>query len=628
MINLKRVAACLALGLLVSACQSSIEQPQITKYTIEQFMDTTSITGSSFSPDESEILVSSDATGVYNAYAIPVTGGEARPLTESSESVWVLSFFPNDRRILYLSDQGGNEIYHIHLRSEDGSTRDLTPYEGARSLFYDWSYDEQSFYLGSNRRDPKFMDIYEMQTETLQPQLVYENVGGYNFAAVSNDERYFAFSKTITEHNSDMYLYDRTTGELKHLSPHEGDINFEPQAFSHDSKSLFYLTNEGSEFSYLKQYGIASGESKSVAEADWDILYAYFSRSGRYRVLAINNDAQTQIRVRDTTTNQDLQLPDLPDADIRSVEISRSENLMSFYLNGSRAPNNLYVFDIATGEQRKLTDTLSPEIDSRELVDAEVVRYQALDGLQIPALLYKPHQANSQNKVPALVWVHGGPGGQSRIGYSDLMQYLVNHGYAVLAVNNRGSSGYGKTFFGMDDRKHGQADLDDCVAAKDYMASLDYVEGDKVGIIGGSYGGYMVLAGLAFRPDAFDVGVDIFGVSNWVRTLKSVPPWWEAFREALYRELGNPETDEEYLVSISPLFHAHKIRKPLIVLQGANDPRVLKAESDEIVEAVKKNGVPVEYLVFEDEGHGFVKTANQARGYKAILDFLERHLKH
>jgi dipeptidyl aminopeptidase/acylaminoacyl peptidase len=197
----------------------------------------------------------------------------------------------------------------------------------------------------------------------------------------------------------------------------------------------------------------------------------------------------------------------------------------------------------------------------------------------------------------------------------------------IYAINNRGSSGYGKTFFKMDDRKHGEADLDDCVAAKQMLINTGYVDPEKVGIIGASYGGYIVLAALAFRPDTFAVGVDVFGVANWIRTLESFPPYWESFRQALYAEIGDPSKDREALERKSPLFHPEGIRMPLMVLQGANDPRVLKIESDEIVAAVKKNGVPVEYVVFEDEGHGFVKKVNEQRGYKAILDFLDQHLK-
>jgi dipeptidyl aminopeptidase/acylaminoacyl peptidase len=204
----------------------------------------------------------------------------------------------------------------------------------------------------------------------------------------------------------------------------------------------------------------------------------------------------------------------------------------------------------------------------------------------------------------------------------------VNHGYAILAVNNRGSSGYGKTFYSLDDQRHGEDDLMDCVKAKDYLEGLGYIDMEKVGIMGGSYGGYMVMAALAFQPEEFDVGVNIFGVTNWLRTLKSIPSWWEAQRNALYKELGDPFTEDSIrLHKISPLFHAQHVTKPLIVLQGANDPRVLQIESDEMVAAVKENGVPVEYVIFDDEGHGFRKKENQISGYGKVLEFLDQYLK-
>jgi dipeptidyl aminopeptidase/acylaminoacyl peptidase len=229
--------------------------------------------------------------------------------------------------------------------------------------------------------------------------------------------------------------------------------------------------------------------------------------------------------------------------------------------------------------------------------------------------------------APALVMVHGGPGGQAMVGYSPLKQALVNHGYVLLDINNRGSSGYGKTFYKMDDRQHGEADLGDVVASKEMLAATGYVDTTRIGIIGGSYGGYMVLAALTLAPDEFAVGVDLFGISNWLRTLTSIPPWWEAFRQALYQEMGDPATDSVRLHRISPLFNAGNIRAPLMVLQGANDPRVLQVESDEIVAAARANGVPVEYIVFPDEGHGFVKKDNEIRGYTAILAFLDTHLR-
>jgi dipeptidyl aminopeptidase/acylaminoacyl peptidase len=624
----KKIISLILLVALVSfACKKSDYQ-EVKQYSIEQFMNTVSIRGSSFSADETKILFSSNQTGIYNAFTIPIQGDKPTQITKSEDdAIFALSFFPDDNRILYSSDKGGNEINHIYLLYEDGTAKDLTPDEKAKSQFYGWSFDEKSFFYGSNKRDQRFFDIYEMDIETFTPKMVYQNDAGYDLGSISRDKHYFAFVKSITMSNSEMYLYDRETEELKHLSPHEDDVNFSPQTFSTDSKSLYYLTDENSEFTYLKRYDIETGRSDIIEQADWDIWYSYFSRNGKYRVTGINEDARTVITVYETDINQPIPLPEFPGGNITSVNISKSERLMTFYFNGSKSPNNLYIFNFETEKYAKLTDTMNPEIGQEDLITAEVVRYKSFDGLEIPAVYYKPHHIEPGEKAPALVMVHGGPGGQARTGYNPLVQFLANHGYVVIDVNNRGSSGYGKTFFKMDDKKHGDVDLDDCVEAKKFLIATGYVDENKIGIIGGSYGGYMVLAALTFRPDAFAVGVDLFGISNWVRTLESIPPWWEAFKKALYEELGNPETELEYLRSISPLFHSEKIIKPLMVLQGANDPRVLKVESDEIVEAVKKNNVPVEYIIFDDEGHGFVKKENQIKGFKAVLKFLEKYLK-
>ncbi len=624
-----RKTACLMVifSLIFFACKKT-EYREVNQYTIEQFMDTVSIGGSSFSHGEKTILFSSNKTGIYNAFTIPVEGGEPTQLTYSEDdAIFALSFFPEDNRILYSSDKGGNEINHIYLRDEDGTVRDLTPEEKEKASFYSWAFDQKSFFYRSNKRDPRFFDIYEMDIETFTPKMIYQNDAGYELASISRDKKYFALFKAITTNNSDMYLYDRKTKEMKHLSPHEGDVQYQPQTFSPDSKNLYYLTDEDSEFTYLKRYDIEAGQKDTVEQYDWDIWYTYFSRNGKYRVVGINEDARTVIKVYDTSTNQPLKLPELPGGNISSVNISKSEKIMAFYFNGSRSPNNLFVYNFDSGVNAQLTDTMNPEIDPEDLVEAEVVHYKSFDGLDIPGIYYKPHNINPREKVPALIMVHGGPGGQARKGYRSIQQYLVNHGYALIDVNNRGSSGYGKTFFKMDDKKHGEVDLDDCVWAKKYLISTGYIDPDKIGIIGGSYGGYMVLAGLTFRPDEFAVGVDLFGISNWARTMQSIPPWWESFKDALYAEMGNPETDLEYFRRISPLFHADNIQKPLMVLQGANDPRVLKVESDEIVEAVKKKGIPVEYIIFDDEGHGFLNKENQITAYKAILDFLNKYLR-
>jgi dipeptidyl aminopeptidase/acylaminoacyl peptidase len=468
-----------------------------------------------------------------------------------------------------------------------------------------------------------------MPIDSFNPSLVYKDETGYGFGAISDDKKYIALKKSGgSQADSDIYLYNAATKELKNITSHTGDMANNAQTFDLSSKYLYYLTDSGSEFSYVARYDLATGKSEVVEKAPWDIAYTYFSQNGKYRVTAVNEDGRTRIKIYETATGKLVSLPQLPNADITGVNISRSEKMMAFYLNGDRSPSNLYVYDFGTKKATKLTDSLNPEINPADLVDSQVIRYKSFDGVQIPSILYKPKQASAQNKVPAVVLVHGGPGGQTRVGYSALTQYLVNHGYVILGVNNRGSSGYGKTFFTADDGKHGREPLWDCVEAKKYLASLGYVDEKKIGIMGGSYGGYMTLAALAFKPEEFAVGVDLFGVANWVRTLKSIPPYWESFRKSFHREIGDPEKDLENLKAISPLFHADKIVKPLIVLQGANDPRVIKPESDEIVENIKKRNGVVEYVLFDNEGHGFTKKANEIKAYKSILDFLDRYLKN
>ncbi|HVR42107.1 MAG TPA: S9 family peptidase [Thermoanaerobaculia bacterium] len=622
-----------AIAVVALACSTTApapepSAPEIPLYTIEQFLDTDNYRGASFSPDGRKILVASDLSGIYNAYAIPVAGGDPVTLTRSTtDSIFTEAYFPHDERFLYRSDEGGNELDHLYVRELDGSVRDLTPGAKLKAGFLDWSGDRRSFHAITNERDPRFFDVYAYDAASYEREMLFRNDEGYDGFTISRDGRWLAMTRTIDNANTDLVLHDLRSGSTRVASPaHEGDANFTPQEFGPDDRSLYYVSDAGSEFAYLARLDVETGETAVILDPPWDVMYAEVSADGRYLVAGINDDGRTELRILELDGYSPVRLPPLPEADITGVEFASDGGRMAFYASSSRMPRDLFVAPVRGGEPRRLTRSLNPAIDPDALVEGEVVRFASFDGVTIPGILYRPKQASAADPAPALVWVHGGPGGQSRLGYSALIQYLVNHGYAIHAINNRGSSGYGKTFFHMDDRAHGEGDLDDVVASRGMLAGREWIDGDRVGVIGGSYGGFMVLAAMAFRPDAFEVGVDIFGVSNWVRTLQSIPPWWESFRAYLVKEMGDFE-DTEYLESISPLFHADRIRRPLIVLQGANDPRVLKVESDEIVEAVRANGVPVEYVVFDDEGHGFRKKENQERGYRAILEFLDEHLK-
>jgi dipeptidyl aminopeptidase/acylaminoacyl peptidase len=622
----------LCLLVLIFSCKedktkAAMVDREIKQYTIEQFMDNEAVGGGSFSSDNTNLLVTSNRSGIYNIYTIPTTGGEMTAITQSdSTSIRAQSYFPKDNRMLFSADGNGDEINHLFVRELNGTVKDITPVKGAKANFYGWSEDDKYLYFGSNKRNPRYFDTYKMSIDDYTSEMIYQDDSGLSFSGMSNDENYFALSKSLNTNDSDLFLYNVTTKETTKVNKNQSGNSSE--AFSKDNSTFYYTTDDGSEFAYLMSYNLETHEKKKVLEKSWDILGAGFTAQGTYMVIYVNDDGKNAIDVFDAKTMTPIELPDFGDKSITSVRFNDDESWMRMYVGGSNSPSDLYTYNLETKEQHKLTNVLNDEIDADDLVTAKVVRYKSFDGTVIPAIYYLPKQASAENKVPAMVWVHGGPGGQTRQGFSSLIQYMVNHGYAVLAVNNRGSSGYGKTFYQMDDLNHGEKDLQDCVEGKNWLATQSEIDGDKIGIIGGSYGGYMTMAALTYTPEEFDVGVNLFGVTNWMRTLKSIPPYWESMREALYLELGDPfSADSVRLKQISPLFHTDKVTKPLIVLQGAQDPRVLQVESDEIVAGVRKNGVPVEYVLFEDEGHGFVKKENQIESYSRILKFLDIYLK-
>jgi len=624
LILLKSNFVLIALFLFSASCTKT-NSP--SKYSIKQFYQNNRIGGGAFSNDETKLLVSSDESGIFNIYEIDISSGEKTQKTFSKkESFFAIDYLPGSNQILYSADKGGDELSHIFLMNEDGAITDLTSGENEKASFAGWSKDKKSMYYTSNKRNPQFFDFYKMNIDTWESEMLYQNDNGINISNMSEDEVWFAFSQTITTSENKLFLTNRLNNSTIELSKDSG--SYGASGFSKNNKYFFFVTDVGKEFSYLVKYEIKTGEEEVIFQTNWDVMYSYLSENEKYRVIAINEDGKNTLFIKDLVNNSDVYFPEIPDGDIKGVRFSESEKKIRLTIGTSKSPNNIYVYDLSNKELRKLTETLNPEINVKDMVAAKVIRYSSFDGLEIPAIYYKPLIATKRNKVPALVWVHGGPGGQSRTGYSSLIQYLVNHGYAILAVNNRGSSGYGKTFYKMDDLNHGDKDLKDCIWGKKWLQDQDYIDAEKIGIIGGSYGGYMTMAAMTFTPDEFKVGVNIFGVTNWLRTLKSIPPYWESFRNALYKEMGDPTTaDSIRLYEISPVFHSEKVKNPVMVLQGANDPRVLKIESDEIVEGIKANGITVEYVVFDDEGHGFRKKENEIEAYGKILSFLETYLK-
>ena len=602
------------------------------RYTAAQFFETTSYglpsaDGIAFSRDGRNLLMSSDASGVFNAWMLPVAGGDPVPVTTSTgNATFAASFFPADDRVLFTADEGGNELTHVFVRAQDGTIRDLTPGARHKSSFLGWSDDGRSFFVSTNERNPQMFDVYAYDADDYDRRMIFQNEG-YVLGDLSRDGRSLALVKAHSSANSDIYLASiGSTSEPRLITEHQGNVEYDIHGFTPDGRSLIYGTNETSEFSQAWSFDLATGEKRPLIAADWDVMFVSHSPSGRYRVHALNEDASTRLTITDVHSGRPVMLRGIPEGNPGSVRFNRDETAIAFTVASDTSPNDIFVADLGSGQARRLTEALNPAIDERELVEGTVARFRSYDGLEIPGILYRPREASATRPVPAIVWVHGGPGGQSRRGYSPVIQHLVNNGYAVYAINNRGSSGYGKTFYHLDDRKHGNVDLKDVVASRAWLAGHDWIS-ERIAVVGGSYGGYMTAAALTFYPDVFDAGVNIFGVTNWVRTLSSIPAWWGAQRTALFDEMGDPEVDGNRHRAISPLFHAKQIRKPMLVVQGANDPRVLQVESDELVAAARANGVPVEYVLFPDEGHGFLRKQNRITASEAYLKFLNEHLR-
>ena len=418
--------------------QANAPRRPFKQYTIEQFLDTTSVFGASFSADESRILFSSNKTGIWNAYTVPITGGAWTPVTKSTkDSTYAVSFFPRDNRVLITRDQGGNELNHVYVLTEDGRERDLTPGDKLKAQFVSWTHDGSAFYIGSNERDPKFFDVYRYDTNTYARTMFFENEDGYLPSGVSDDGKWVSLAKPNTTNDSDIYLWNAATKATTHVSNHTGQVNYDPMGFDPASTYLYFVTDAGGEFAALKRYALADGRIEDVQSAQWDIVSSRFSHNGKYRATVINRDGRPIVSVVDTATSSPVPLPAVPSAGVSSVRFSRSETKLAVLVNGDRSPNNLYMLDLGSRNLTKLTDSLSPQIDPSDLVDAEIVRFKARDGMTIPNILWKPHQAAAAARAPALVWVHGGPGGQTTPAYNATIQYLVNHGYVAPAYGFR-----------------------------------------------------------------------------------------------------------------------------------------------------------------------------------------------
>ena len=615
---------------VLAACDVDIPPDRIpAKYSVDDFYESTRYGAGSFSPDGKKLLVSTNASGVLNAAAVSVDGaGAPVPLTHSTiNAIDALSYFPRDERVLYASDEAGNELTHLYVRELDGRVTDLTPGAQVKARFIGWGGGDSLFWVTTNERDPRYFDLYAYRVAGYARTLLYRNTDGRDVGAVSRDGRVLALTRSRNTDDSDIWLHDLVKGTDELISEHRGSWRYDPADFSPDGTELMYRTNFRRDFIALESYDVASGRRDVVLARNWDVLSARFSRKGSLLTIVENNDARAVPMIFDVKIRRELPLGVTDDSLTYSgIRFSADDRTMAFLASNGSTPPDLYAGPVG-GPFHRVASSTARKMVREDFVAPLRTRFKSYDLEELPGILYMPHTATVSHKVPGLVFVHDGPGGQSTIAYAPLLQYLVNHEYAVFAVNNRGSSGYGKKFHTLDDRRHGDIDLRDVMASKQVLIESGQVDSSKIGVIGGGYGGYLVLAALAFHPDTFQVGVDMFGVANWIRALKSFPPWMESERGPTLAEMGDPHTDSLRLFGVSPIYHTSHFWSPVVVLQGANDPRMPMAEADALVAANRRNKTPVEYLTFPDEGRALTKRDNEKKAAAAILAFLDKYLK-
>src|SRR5262245_1782497 len=630
-----RLLAALTGALLMGQAAAPSSTPS-TKPTVPlaDYFKIRRISGASFLFDESLIVYASDEGGRMDLWARPLRGGAARQLTHVKGAIESFEFSPRADLLVFAADLGGNELTRLYLTDSRGKAPEaLFPDDapGTRSDFVRWAEDGKTLLYTSNQRESKSMDLYELDLATRRSTLVWENTRSWELALTTRDHKAFVYLEELSDADSNLHLVRRGAAAPKLLTPHEGEVRYGPADFSPDGRTLFYTSDEGREFAAANAMDLATGTSRLILSPPWDVYGARFSRNGKVFVTSVNHDGAPELAFTDVASGKPLKLPPIPKGALVSAVFSSSGRWIAARVESDAAPRSLSLLDLKTQTARPLFDPLPPSLKDRSFAPARSIQVESFDGRMVPGLLYVPDAGEgvlTGTTHPAVIDIHGGPTSQSVRVFRPFTQYLVSKGYVVLVPNVRGSVGYGKTYTSLDNKDFGGGPLKDVLACKTWLVNNAHVDPDRVAVMGQSYGGYMTLAAATFTPTAFAAHVDLFGISDLKSLVEGFPVYWESAMAYIYRKFGNPNdsADAAYQRERSPLFFADRIQRPLLVIQGENDPRVKKDQSDRLVEAVRQRGVPVEYLVIEGEGHGFSKNENQLRAMEAVDRFLDRYL--
>jgi dipeptidyl aminopeptidase/acylaminoacyl peptidase len=614
------------------------------RFGIDRFLNIRAASGPSFSPDGRFVSFLSNVTGVSQLWQVPVEGGWPVQLTFTTESVRGGHYNPIRHEILYSMDTGGNERTQLYLLRGAGNTdhslgdgwtfTDLSKDPKAIHAFGGWSHDGERFAFSANREDPGRFDVWTQKADGSEAKLLAKGPGGYySVAGWSPNDRWLLVSRAESNFNQDLYLIEVATGKERHLTPHKGDAQYHSPQWSADGKGVYCLSTEGGrDLAALARIDVESGRLTWIATYVQEIDGLAVSPKGRWMAWLENKGGSSSLMLLRFDTRQ-AQEANLPLGVVSHLEFSRDDSRLAFVFDGPRHNPDVWLWDLTGGKgepkpaakPRQLTHASRAGLPFETFVQPELIHYPTFDDRKIPAWWYPPAEKPADGRLPpVIVYPHGGPESQTRPAFNPIFQYFLQAGYGVLAPNVRGSSGYGTAYMNLDNTTKRMDSVKDLAYAAEWLKNEKKGDPKRLAVYGGSYGGFMVLAAVTHYPDLWAAGIDVVGIANFVTFVEKTGAYRRAHREAEY---GNLREHREFFEKISPIHHVDKIRCPMLVIHGANDPRVPIGEAEQIVAALKKRGVPVEYLRYEDEGHGLAKLKNRLDAYPKMVAFLDKYLK-
>jgi dipeptidyl aminopeptidase/acylaminoacyl peptidase len=609
----------------------------MNNYPLYRYINTRWASNPAFAADGLSLAFLTDISGKFQVWQVDLSREEESPtwpqqLTFSADRVLYVDYSPiaSDKRLVYGHDLGGSENLQLTvLDTVSGEERALTTgYESAMHIPGQWSAELDALLVAANRRDPAIFDLYRQPLNGEPAEIIFEHdqVGYLRNVIWSPDHRRVAFTRQAKSAEHDLLELDLADGSLRQLNPPERPAEYGDIAYSKDSRFLYVLTDLDSDFLHIAKLELASGDWETLIAPNADIEQFALSPNGRYLAFCTNRDGDSQLELVDLAAGVSRPAPEPATRPGvigfygDHITFSAGSSRLAFSYASPTRTYDVYIWNLDINDDALLRKTASSHggIPVSTFVTPSLVHYPTFDGREIPAYFYQP-EAGRDGEQPAIVYVHGGPESQYRPDFKFLVQYFVHNGYAVLAPNVRGSSGYGNTYMHLDNVEKRMDSVADLAYAARWLGEQPGIDAGRLVVYGGSYGGFMVLSSLTTYPELWAAGVNIVGISNFVTFLENTSAYRRVHRESEYGSLAE---NRDFLQSISPLNQADKIQVPLMVIHGANDPRVPLSEAQQLVDAVRAQGVPVEFLVFEDEGHGINKLANKLVMYPAVIDFL------